>query len=347
MGKNVLHIIPYDGIGGVESAARSLTAGKHGNLVFAKHFLVRRTTTPDTPVETHGPGGAQDRPGNYRVLLNLFLRTQPDLVIASLWRSVFGILLVKLIRPRQPVVVFLHLSHHVHVVDWLINWLGMWVATEIWADSRATLDRRVPSLIRSRGRVISFVLIRSDPPLAKTVAPYFLFWGRLNKQKGLERSLRIFSAIRSRHPDAKLRMIGPDGGEEAELRHQAHELGLTDCVTFEGPMSQAQIRGAAEEAAFFLQTSRDEGMSLSVVEAMQAGLVPVVSPVGEIARYCMHKQNALVVTDDEKVVVDIDALLADQEAYLGMSRAAARYWLDHPLYRDDVLDSCRRLLGVR
>ncbi|MFU8779114.1 MAG: glycosyltransferase family 4 protein [Roseovarius sp.] len=347
MGKNILHIIPYDGIGGVESAARSLPAGKHGDLVFAKHFLVRRTNTPDTPVETHGPGGAQDRPENYRVLLNLIRRSQPDLVIASLWRSVLGILLVKLMRPRQPVVVFLHLSHHVHVIDWLVNWLGMWLATEIWADSHATLNRRVPRLIRNRGRVISFVLTHSDLPLAKTVAPLFVFWGRLNKQKGLERSFQIFNNIRVRHPAAKLRLIGPDGGEEARLRHLAHELGLTDCVSFEGPMSHAQIRCAAEEAAFFLQTSRDEGMSLSVVEAMQTGLVPVVTPVGEIARYCIHKQNAIVVLDDEKVVVDIDAVLTDQEAYRAMSRAAAVYWLDHPLYRDDVLASCRRLLEGR
>ena len=38
-------------------------------------------------------------------------------------------------------------------------------------------------------------------------------------------------------------------------------------------------------ASFYLQTSKFEGFAMSVVESMMMGLVPVVTPVGEIGRY--------------------------------------------------------------
>lgn len=341
-----LHIIPYDGIGGVETAARSLPGGLYGDVRFEKYFLVRRADALDIAFEHQGPVGSEDRPRNYLRLLVHVLRTGPDLVIASLWRAAIGMLIVKLIRPRQRCVLFLHLAHDVHRVDRVANRLGMRVATEIWADSQATLDRRVPEGLRAKGRVISFVLDRAAAPEPRDPAPAFVFWGRLNAQKGLDRALGLFARIRAARPDATLRLIGPDGGEESALRGQAVDLGLEAAVTFEGPMTRDQLTRAATSAAFFLQTSRDEGMSVSVVEAMQAGLVPVVTPVGEIANYCRDGENAVVVTDDAAAADRVLALLDDPAAYRLMSQAAAAHWRDQPLYRDDVLAACRRILGA-
>ena len=41
---------------------------------------------------------------------------------------------------------------------------------------------------------------------------------------------------------------------------------------------------------------------MSVVEAMQIGLVPIVTPVGEIARYCVDGKNAVWVQEDATAV---------------------------------------------
>lgn len=343
--KRALHIIPYDGIGGVEAAARSLPGGMYGNLKFEKYFLVRRTDAPNTAFEKHGPHGPQDRPRNYLQLLSHVRRhDDQQLVIASLWRAVIGLILIKLIRPRQKCVVFLHLAHDVHAADWIANRLGMRVATEIWVDSQATLDSRVPERQRGKGRVISFVLGQPEPPLPRDPMPAFIFWGRLNAQKGLDRSLDIFARIHSVRHDATMRLIGPDGGQEAALRSQVADLGIQDAVTFEGAMTRKDLINAARSAAFFLQTSRDEGMSVSVVEAMQAGLVPVVTPVGEIAHYCRDGENALIVTDDAATADRALELLDDPPAYHRLSEAAAAHWQNRPLYRDDVLAACRALL---
>jgi glycosyltransferase involved in cell wall biosynthesis len=123
-------------------------------------------------------------------------------------------------------------------------------------------------------------------------------------------------------------------------------LGLGDAVQLLGGMDFSAIRLVADEASFYLQTSVLEGMAMSVVEAMQLGLVPVVTPVGEIAHYSHHGENAVVVTDDVAAVADVLALLEDDERYQAMRKQAMATWADKPLYKDSVLAACREVLGI-
>lgn len=343
----VLHLIPCDGIGGVEAAARSLRSGRHQDLTFERWFLVGGIEGADAgrDRESRSQGSLND-PRRFVRGIGDLLRRSPDLVIASLWRSVLVLLGYKVFRPRARTVVFLHLAHDVHFVDWLANRLGMMVTTEIWTDSRATLEQRIPRRWQGKARVISFLLRHAPMPEPRSPEPNFVFWGRLNRQKGLERALRVFARIAARNPAATLRMIGPDGGMEAELRALVSTLGLESKVSLPGPMDQDAIAEEATEASFYLQTSRDEGMALSVVEAMQYGLVPVVTPVGEIRRYCQAGENAVVVEDDDEAVEQVLALLDDAERYRRMALAAAEYWQGQSLYRDDVIQACRGLVGM-
>jgi glycosyltransferase involved in cell wall biosynthesis len=172
-----------------------------------------------------------------------------------------------------------------------------------------------------------------------------VFWGRIHAQKGLGRALRLFAALRSIRTDVQFFVIGPDGGDMARICGLADELGLGSSVQFLGPMDFSQIREVAECASFYLQTSELEGMAMSVVEAMQLGLVPVVTPVGEIAQYARAGENAVVVTDDAIAVSELLALLVDERRYQTLRNKAIAYWLDKPLYKDDVLSACRELLG--
>ena len=85
---------------------------------------------------------------------------------------------------------------------------------------------------------------------------------------------------------------------------------------------------------------------MAVVEAMQLGLVPVVTPVGEIAKYCRPGVNALVVEDDKETVDALAALLDDPSGWRRLRQGALQTWRDRPLYRDAMADACRRLLGI-
>ncbi|MAM09672.1 MAG: hypothetical protein CML23_04250 [Rhizobiaceae bacterium] len=342
--KRIVHLIPYHEIGGVEIAARSLPTGNHGDLEFERNYLVR---SPNSTVETgeyHGPAISLNDPRAYWHAVWRLYRHPPDLLVASLWRSALVLICLKLLRPKTRVVIFLHLAHDVHHVDKIANRVAMSLSDAIWADSSVTLQRRVPHSLHRKGRIISFLLDQRPLPEQHDPIPEFVFWGRLNAQKGLDRALALVAGVLQHRQDARFTIIGPNGGMEDYLRAQVAESGLRNHVVFKGRMPHEDIAGAARRASFYLQTSLDEGMAMSVVEAMQSGLVPVVTPVGEIARYCHDRSNAIFVHDNAAAVEAVLALLSDPDKYRRMSRAAATYWQAKPLYRDDFLIAAKELI---
>ncbi len=220
----------------------------------------------------------------------------------------------------------------------------MYLSNAIWTDSRVTLQRRVPRSLRGKGRVVSFLLNRRSLPEQRDPAPEFIFWGRLNAQKGLDRALKLFAGVVRFRDDARFIIIGPDDGLEDHLRARVVDLELKDHVVFRGPMQHEDIAGQAVCASFYLQTSLVEGMAMAVVEAMQGGLVPVVTPVGEVAHYCEDGKNAIFVHEDGAAVDAILGLLSDADRYRRMSYCAAEYWQEQPLYRNDFLAAAQELI---
>ena len=339
--KRIVQLIPYDAIGGVEVAAKSVRAGvhdsAHGGLRFERQYLVNRSGATCGPADYHGPNRSLYNPRPYLHAFWRLFRNPPDLLVASLWRSALVLILLKLVRPKQKTVLFLHSAHDVHWLDRIANQIAMRLADGIWADSAATLNQRVPANLQHKGRVISFLLESRSLPEISEPTPEFIFWGRLSPQKGLERALKIFSNILQLAPDAHFKIIGPDGGVESDLKARVEQLGIAKNVSFTGAKSQADIHTIASRASFYLQTSIDEGMAMSVVEAMQIGLVPVVTPVGEIAHYCVDGKNAVWVQENATAVDAVLGLLSDADRYKRMSYAAAKTWQAKPLYRDDFL----------
>jgi glycosyltransferase involved in cell wall biosynthesis len=347
----VVHVLPHDGTGGAEVAARSLPEGRHSSVSVHKLFIARRSADGAAPFLHEGPLRSESHPVNYAWAINRVLALQPDLLVGSLWRSCLVLLAVKLIRPRTRLVVFLHSSRSVHALDHVVTTAVMRLAYEVWADSASTLAGRVPASFRGRTRVLSFQTARATAGRAcegrsSGVAAAFIFWGRLHPHKQLSRAVRLFALLHRRLRTATYTIIGPDGGERAGLEALCHELGIAPAVHFLGPMTHAEIRAEAASHSFYLQTSVLEGMAMSVVEAMQLGLVPVVTPVGEIARYCRDGENAVLVTDDDAAVVRrVEHLLTHPDEYARLSATAAAAWQSAPLYRDDFLAACEELIG--
>ncbi len=344
--KTVLHLIPYDTIAGVETAARSVPAQWPG-VRFLRGYLVRKTPVQVVPDDWHGPQLSENSLRAQWQLLRFAWAAHPDLIIGSLWRVLPVLIVLQVLRPKMQSVLFLHLARDVHLLDWALNRIAMWRATEIWTDSRATLEARVPARWHAKGRVLSFMTAppgmapRPDTP----PAPEFIFWGRLQPQKDIPRALDLFAALHRARPDARLTLYGPDRGEGSRIRARIAELGLEKAVTLGGPLDHDTLFAKARMASFYLQTSREEGMAMSVIEAMALGLVPVVTPVGEIARYCRSGENAVLVHQTETAAAEVLALLDAPRRYAAMSRAARASWEGQPLYAQDFRTACDRLLG--
>lgn len=346
MSHRVVHLVPYDGVGGVETAVRSLPEGKHGDIEFYKCFLAQRNGDRDGDFCYHGPRISENHPLNYLSAAKYLWRLKPELIICSLWRSCIVLMLFKLLRPWTKTVVFLHSPRAVHLVDEVCNRIAMSFATEIWVDSQATLTARAPNGFRGRKRVISFVTTQEPTPRpeGRDVAPTFIFWGRLHKQKGLDRALRLFAGLSAKLTDARYTIIGPDGGDEQRLKALCRTLQIEHRVHFAGQRNMEEIRAFATGQAFYLQTSEVEGMAMAVVEAMQFGLLPIVAPAGEIAHYCRDGHNSIIIGNDDATAISrIVNLVQDQEAFSRLSNAASEQWRKYPSYQDSVLDACRAL----
>ncbi len=339
--QKVIHLVPYDGIGGVEAAARSMETVRCDELDFEVRFIF------------HGVDSRKRR----RVTFNPFYIFQsarriasesPEVLIVSLWRAAIVGLLVKFLNRRIKLVVFIHNSVDAHFLDFLFTRWSIGHCAEVWADSAASVALRFRRHIPKPVRTISFLVHRILASPSANLSPVFAFWGRLSPQKDVGRALRIFHQIHSLAPEARFFVIGPDCGELDSLLDLSRDLNIADAVSFLGPMDFEDICIRAREASFYLQTSRYEGMAMSVVEAMQMGLVPIVTPVGEIANYCRHGENALLVTGDVDIPALVLELMAHESRYRDLGRNAIATWEEQPLYADSILAATQQLLaGLR
>lgn len=342
----VLHLIPRDGIGGVEVAARTLPNGSYDGIRYRKYFLVgpSRAVAQDGQADA-GPRRLLWNPAVYFTALHFIRSLKPDVIIASLWWAVFAMLIVKLLRPSQKTIIFLHLNKPTHFLDWLINRVGILVADEVWADSQATLEGRYGQIPKRPSRVISFCTRKVQKCSAESPGPVFLFWGRLTRQKNLSRAIRIFKNICAAVPHAKFYIIGPDGGEENKLRQLAKLEGLGNAVRFVGPLAFDGIQSYAKDATFYFQTSICEGMSMATVEAMQMGLIPLVTPVGEIGSYCIHGENSILIGSSDWSCRELLPLIGDPARLGQMSESAVATWNHATLYRDDLMQAVKSFVA--
>ena len=340
----VIHLLPYDGIGGAEEAARSMSQGPVPGFEFQLRFIFPGVRSRSERLATFNP-------------LAIFAAARrlvadaPDLLMVSLWRACLVGILVKLLAPRVRLVVMIHNSLDAHPGDWLATRCAMRLATAIWSDSEASMRRRFRHQPRAPVTVLPFLTRRLTPNPAAVpdtaASQSFIFWGRLAAQKNLRRALKLFARVRREIPEARFTIVGPDSGELALLRKRCEELSLDDeAVTFAGPLDFDAIRTLAAGHAFYLQTSHYEGMAMSVVEAMQLGLVPVVTPVGQVGSYCRDRHNSVIVDVDEEAARRVVELIRQPEAYAALRQNAIATWTDHPLYRDAVAAHCARLLSA-
>lgn len=111
-------------------------------------------------------------------------------------------------------------------------------------------------------------------------APMIGSVGRLEAVKGYDVMLAAFAQLVAAMPEHRspaLVLIG-DGSERTRLEADATRLGIAERVHFRGWRSDIERHLA--EFDLFTMSSHSEGTSVSLLEAMSAGLCPVVTRVG-------------------------------------------------------------------
>lgn len=101
--------------------------------------------------------------------------------------------------------------------------------------------------------------------------------GRLSSEKDFATLVRAAAIVRTRVPEFRLLMVG-DGAERPALEAISREHNLGDVVTFLG--ERRDVPALLAEAGFYVASSRTEGISLTILEAMSVGLPVVTTAVG-------------------------------------------------------------------
>jgi glycosyltransferase involved in cell wall biosynthesis len=101
--------------------------------------------------------------------------------------------------------------------------------------------------------------------------PFVLFVGRLNQIKGPDLLLQAFCAIKAQMPKHHLVFIGPDGGMLSALKKMAEECKMAERVHFLGYLGGNNKSQAYHAADLLVIPSRQEAMSIVVLEAGAAG----------------------------------------------------------------------------
>ncbi len=107
-----------------------------------------------------------------------------------------------------------------------------------------------------------------------------IFVGRLAPEKGLNLLIDAWPLVRIAHPGARLSLIG-EGPERPALEAQVRSLGLTlgPDQAVEAPGVSADVTAALRDADLFVLPSKEEGMSIALLEAMALGIPLVVSSI--------------------------------------------------------------------
>lgn len=347
LARKVIHLIPHDGVGGVEVAARSMLKSDSLNGNFKLLLIAGKTLNEDRENVVESPFRSANNPLAYFRAISEIYKKPPEVLVCSLWRSVSVGVAVKIMRPKTKLVFFLHLASTVHGADTFLHKLMLRYCDAIWADSQITLNARVSDNSSYPTSVISFVTQKPEhPQLNKPPSPKFVFWGRLHKQKGVDRAIRLIKELVVEGQDCSLQVWGRDDGEKEHLVNLVDALKLTNHVEFKGPADNADLQSIAKQHCFYLQLSRTEGMAMSVLEAMQFGLIPVVTPVGEIKNYCVNGENSVVVHETDtfsETVASLTSILGDERSFNVLQKNAFDTWKEAALYEDDFIRAANRL----
>lgn len=150
--------------------------------------------------------------------------------------------------------------------------------------------------------------------------PIAIHVGTLRPVKDHATSLRAFARVRQACPDAVLLLVG-DGPERAACERLAVDLGIGQAVRFLGQRSDIpELLGAAD---VLVMTSVSEAHSVSLLEAMAAGLPVVATRVGGNPETVLDGQTGFLADsgDVDGIAAAIVRLLRDDELRRRMGHA--------------------------
>lgn len=319
----VLHILPALNIGGVEIGV------KRSRPLLLERFDYR-------VFSIRGPGSVDVPTQSWSELARLVAQRtgRPDVVVSSLW-------------PAHPLgyamqatgarwIPFFHAAGREGAPrDQVLHWAAQRSRFRL-CDSPATAAYFG---FAEGSTVICPFLFRTEQIALPEVSsrPFALIvCGRLAPEKRPDLILSFLQAAQERWPNQRtLLVLGGDDSAITSFRDQVASRHLDADLLYN--VSSEAVPGLMRSAKFYLNLSDYEGFSMTTVEAIQNGCVPVVRPVGEIPNYLPPDAGVYVERGDVAAfweAIETCKMLSDDADRRAAMVARGRASLD--LYEDYV-----------
>jgi glycosyltransferase involved in cell wall biosynthesis len=162
--------------------------------------------------------------------------------------------------------------------------------------------------------------------IGQTDRPLLISVGRLHPQKGYDDLFEAFARLHAIHPEVMLVIAG--GGElQPALSNQIKARGLENAIRLLGPRNDVPRLLAASD--LFVSASHWEGLPVSVLEAMAAGLPVVATEVSDVPRVVTEGTGLLVPPHQPDKLAEAMFTLLENPAQRKAFGAAAQKHIAH------------------
>ena len=157
-------------------------------------------------------------------------------------------------------------------------------------------------------------------------AVVFGYAGRLDQVKRLDLLLQAFAEVQASIPEARLLVLG-EGSMKTAWQAEAQRLGVSSAVVWAGFRADTGRMLAAMD--IYVQASSNEGLSLSILEAMSAMRPVIATQVGAAQEVLTDQVTGILVPPNS-----------------ARALAQAMHWLvDHPDQKRQITEAAHQLVN--
>lgn len=245
---------------------------------------------------------------------NILRRFQPDLIHLHQVNRL-ALLVTKAAKALNIPVITTAWGSDVLLVperNFIFRYFTKWVLKQsgiITADAQIMIDR----MLTMEPHSSKYVLLQYGiDPITPVEKEKIIYSNRLHRPLyRIDTIIRDFAKFHQQHPDWKL-YVGATGPETDNLQSLVNQLQITDAVVFLGWLNKEQNNENYAKASIYISIPESDGTSVSLLEAMSAACIPVVSDLPVTHEWITPGVNGIIRKEGEDAFEE--ALKLDRNA---------------------------------
>lgn len=137
--------------------------------------------------------------------------------------------------------------------------------------------------------------------------PTLLYFGRWSENKGILETLNLFNKLKRSDPNTNWKMIiagRPYDLSKHDITKMVDKLDLANVVeVIDNPKTET-LKSLTMMASYFISMSKFEGFGIAPIEAMSAGLTPILSAIEPFKKLVKNTNQGLIINQSHSNAVE-------------------------------------------